>query len=76
MDHTLLESNINKKTKAIIPVSLFGQPANFDEINAIAKKYDLPVIEDAAQSFGAMYKGKNPVILQQLVAPHFFQLNL
>ena len=72
MDHTLLESNINKKTKAIIPVSLFGQPANFDEINAIAKKYDLPVIEDAAQSFGAMYKGKKSCNLTTIGCTSFF----
>ena len=72
MDHTLLESNINKKTKAIIPVSLFGQPANFDEINAIAKKYDLPVIEDAAQSFGATYKGKKSCNLTTIGCTSFF----
>ena len=72
MDHSLLEGNINKKTKAIIPVSLFGQPANFNEINAIAKKYDLPVIEDAAQSFGAMYNGKKSCNLTTIGCTSFF----
>jgi dTDP-4-amino-4,6-dideoxygalactose transaminase len=49
---------ITDKTKAIIAVSIFGQPCDFDRINAIAKKYNLVVIEDAAQSIGATYKGK------------------
>ena len=72
MDHTLLEAHINEKTKAIIPVSLFGQPANFDEINAMAKKYDLPVIEDAAQSFGATYQGKKSCNLTTIGCTSFF----
>lgn len=55
---SLIESAITDKTKAIMPVSLYGQCADFDEINAIAKQYKLPVIEDAAQSFGAHYKGR------------------
>ena len=49
---------ITKKTKAIIPVHLYGQPADMDEINLIAKKYDLKVLEDAAQSHGALYKNR------------------
>ena len=72
MDHSLLEGNINEKTKAILPVSLFGQPADFDEINVIAKKYDLPIIEDAAQSFGAMYKGKKSCNLTTIGCTSFF----
>ena len=56
---TLIEAKINTKTKAIIPVSLFGQVYDMDEINTLAKKYNLSVIEDAAQSFGATYKRKN-----------------
>lgn len=47
-----------KKPKAIIPVHLYGMPAKMDEILAVAKKYDIPVIEDAAESLGSTYKGK------------------
>jgi dTDP-4-amino-4,6-dideoxygalactose transaminase len=54
----LLESAITEKTKAIIAVHLYGQPANMDFIIAIAKKYNLKVIEDAAQAHGAKYMGK------------------
>ena len=50
LDPKRIEIAISRKTKAIIPVSLYGQPANFKEINLIAKKYDIPVIEDGAQS--------------------------
>ena len=53
MNPELLESAINENTKAIMPVSLFGQMADLDRIGKIAEKYELPVIEDAAQSFGA-----------------------
>ncbi|MEP2735222.1 MAG: DegT/DnrJ/EryC1/StrS family aminotransferase [Erythrobacter sp.] len=52
MDPALLEAAITPRTKAIIPVSLYGQPADFAAINAIAAKHNLPVIEDGAQSFG------------------------
>jgi dTDP-4-amino-4,6-dideoxygalactose transaminase len=57
MDPELLEAVITPKTKAIIPVHLFGHPADMDPINAIAREYNLIVIEDAAQAHGAMYKG-------------------
>lgn len=53
-----IEHKITSKTKAIIAVSLFGQPCDFYRINEIAKKHNLIVIEDAAQSIGATYKGK------------------
>lgn len=56
IDPTKIEAAITSKTKAIIPVSLYGQIANMDAINAIAKKHNLWVIEDAAQSYGATYK--------------------
>ncbi|MFH1613015.1 MAG: DegT/DnrJ/EryC1/StrS family aminotransferase [bacterium] len=58
MDPILLDKSITKKTKAIIPVHLYGQPADMDEINLIARKYKLKVVEDACQSHGAKYKGK------------------
>ena len=58
IDVTKIEKAITSKTKAIAPVSLYGQIADMDEINAIAKKHNLFVIEDSAQSYGASYKGK------------------
>ncbi|MFS4415423.1 DegT/DnrJ/EryC1/StrS family aminotransferase [Maribacter sp. 2307ULW6-5] len=57
IDPSLIEAAITENTKAIMPVSLYGQMAHMDEINRIAAKYGLAVIEDAAQSFGALYKG-------------------
>ncbi|OPJ61653.1 DegT/DnrJ/EryC1/StrS family aminotransferase [Clostridium oryzae] len=54
----LIERAVTSRTKAIIAVHLYGQPADIDEINSIAKKYDLKVIEDSAQAHGALYKGK------------------
>lgn len=54
-----IEKKINKKTKAIITVDLFGQPADYKRINEIARKHDLKVIEDSAQSIGAKYFGKS-----------------
>lgn len=58
IDPRKIESAITKKTKAIVPVHLFGQMADMDPIMAIAQKHDLKVIEDGAQSIGAEYKGK------------------
>lgn len=58
MDPTLLEAAITPRTKAIMPVHLYGQPADMDAINAIAKKHGLLVFEDACQAHGARYKGK------------------
>lgn len=72
LDPTLLEAAITPRTKAIIPVSLYGQPADFDTINAIAEKYGLPVIEDAAQSFGASYKGRKSCNLSTIACTSFF----
>jgi UDP-2-acetamido-2-deoxy-ribo-hexuluronate aminotransferase len=68
----LIEAAITPKTKAIMPVSLYGQPADMDEINAIAEKHQLPVIEDAAQSFGATYKGKRSCNLSTIGCTSFF----
>ncbi|WP_445495586.1 DegT/DnrJ/EryC1/StrS family aminotransferase [Photorhabdus sp. SF281] len=72
LDPALLEAAITPKTKAIIPVSLFGQCADFDEINAIAEKHNLTVIEDAAQSFGATYKGQRSCNLTTISCTSFF----
>ena len=69
---TLVEKAITPKTKAIIPVSLYGQCADFDAINAIAEKYGIPVIEDAAQSFGATYKGRKSCNLSTVACASFF----
>jgi len=60
------------KPKGIIPVDLFGQPADYDKINAVARRYGLFVLEDAAQSFGATYKGKRTGSLAEVAATSFF----
>ena len=67
-----LEAAITTRTKAIIPVSLYGQCADFDAINAIAEKHGIPVIEDGAQSFGASYKGKKSCNLTTIGCTSFF----
>jgi len=72
LDPALLEAAITPRTKAIIPVSLYGQCADFDAINTIAAKYELPVVEDAAQSFGATYKGKRSCNLTTIACTSFF----
>lgn len=72
LDPTMLEAAITPRTKAIIPVSLYGQCADFDTINAIAAKYSIPVIEDAAQSFGASYKGRRSCNLSTIACTSFF----
>ncbi|WP_425485308.1 DegT/DnrJ/EryC1/StrS family aminotransferase [Halomonas fontilapidosi] len=72
LDPTLLEAAITPRTKAIIPVSLYGQCADMDAINAIADKHGIPVIEDAAQSFGATYKGRKSCNLSTIATTSFF----
>lgn len=72
LDPQKLEAAITPKTKAIMPVSLYGQCADYDAINAIAGRYNLPVIEDAAQSFGATYKGKYSCGLTTIGCTSFF----
>ncbi len=72
LDVEKLEAAITPRTKAIIPVSLYGQCADFDAINAIAEKYNIPVIEDAAQSFGATYKGRKSCNLSTVACTSFF----
>ena len=72
LDPALLEAAITPRTKAIIPVSLYGQCADMDAINAIAARHGLPVIEDAAQSFGATYKGRKSCNLSTIACASFF----
>lgn len=72
LDPARLEAAITPRTKAIIPVSLYGQCADFDAINAIAAKHGIPVIEDAAQSFGASYKGRRSCNLSTIACTSFF----
>jgi UDP-2-acetamido-2-deoxy-ribo-hexuluronate aminotransferase len=72
LDPNLLEAAITPRTKAIIPVSLYGQCADYDAINAIAAKHGIPVIEDAAQSFGATYKGRKSCNLTTIACTSFF----
>lgn len=69
IDSSRIEEAITPKTKAIMPVSLYGQCADFDTINAIADKHGIAVIEDAAQSLGATYKGRQSCSLSTLVVP-------
>lgn len=63
---------ITPRTKAIIPVSLYGQPADYDAINAIAARHGIPVIEDGAQSFGASFKGRKSGNLTTIGCTSFF----
>ena len=72
IDPDLLESAITPHTKAILPVSLYGQCADYDAINEIAAKHGIPVIEDAAQSFGATYRGLHSCGLTEIAATSFF----
>lgn len=72
MDSNKLEAAITNKTKAIMPVGLYGQCGEHDVINDIAAKYGIPVIEDAAQSFGATYKGKYSCALSAIGCTSFF----
>ncbi len=72
IDPALIEAAITPRTKAIMPVSLYGQCADFERINAIARKHGLPVIEDGAQSFGAMYRGQRSCGLSEVGSTSFF----
>ena len=72
LDPALVEAAITPRTKAIVPVSLYGQCAEFDAINTIAAKHGIPVIEDAAQSFGATYKGRKSCNLSTIACASFF----
>jgi len=68
----LLEAAITPRTRAIIPVSLYGQPADFQAINPIAERHGLPVIEDGAQSFGAQHHGRRSGALSTIATTSFF----
>jgi UDP-2-acetamido-2-deoxy-ribo-hexuluronate aminotransferase len=72
LDARQIESKITPRTRAIMPVSLFGQTADMEHINSIAQRYGLAVIEDAAQSFGATYQGNKSCNLSTIGCTSFF----
>jgi UDP-2-acetamido-2-deoxy-ribo-hexuluronate aminotransferase len=72
MDPSKIEAAITPRTKAIMPVSLYGQCADFEAINAIACRHNLPVIEDGAQSFGATHHGRRSCGLSLIGSTSFF----
>ncbi|MPW26976.1 aminotransferase class I/II-fold pyridoxal phosphate-dependent enzyme [Alkalibaculum sp. M08DMB] len=72
IDSSKIEEKITSKTKAIMPVHIFGQACDMDEINRIAKKNNLKVIEDACQAVGAKYKGRNAGALGDIACFSFF----
>lgn len=72
MDPVSLAAAISPRTKAIVPVSLYGQCADYDAINKVASDHGIPVIEDAAQSFGATYKGRRSGSLTTIACSSFF----
>jgi UDP-2-acetamido-2-deoxy-ribo-hexuluronate aminotransferase len=72
IDASLLEGRITARTRAIVPVSLYGQVADMDEINDVAARFGIAVVEDAAQSLGASYKGRKSCNLSTLACTSFF----
>ena len=72
IDINQIEKKITPKTKAIMPVSIFGHPCEMDKINGLAKKYDLKIIEDAAESHGAEFRGVKVGNLADLTCFSFF----
>ncbi|QYF93515.1 DegT/DnrJ/EryC1/StrS family aminotransferase [Massilia sp. PAMC28688] len=72
LDPARLEEKITERTRAIMPVSLYGQCADMDAINAVAYRHGLTVIEDAAQSFGATYQGRKSCNLSRIGCTSFF----
>ncbi len=72
IDSSKIEEVITNRTKAIMPVSIFGQTSDMEVINKIAKKYHLKVIEDAAQSFGATYNSEKSCNLSDIGTTSFF----
>jgi UDP-2-acetamido-2-deoxy-ribo-hexuluronate aminotransferase len=72
IDPSLVEGLVTPRTRAIMPVSLYGQPADMEALNAIALRHGLAVVEDAAQSFGAVYRGKKSGNLSTIGCTSFF----
>ncbi|UPU38270.1 DegT/DnrJ/EryC1/StrS family aminotransferase [Geomonas paludis] len=72
LDPAKMEQAITPRTRAILPVSLYGQCADFDRINEVAKRHGLPVVEDACQSFGATYQGRPSCALSSIGCTSFF----
>jgi UDP-2-acetamido-2-deoxy-ribo-hexuluronate aminotransferase len=72
IDASAIDRAITPRTRAIMPVSLYGQPADMDEINALGERHGLSIIEDAAQSFGATYKGRRSGGLSTVGCTSFF----
>lgn len=72
LDPKEIEYAITPKTKMIIPVDLYGQCADYDAIQAIAKHYNIPVVADTAQSFGATYKGRQACSLGAIACTSFY----
>lgn len=72
IDVALIEAAITERTRAIIPVSLYGQPADMQEINALGERYGFAIIEDGAQSFGADYQGRKSCAASTVGCTSFF----
>jgi UDP-2-acetamido-2-deoxy-ribo-hexuluronate aminotransferase len=72
IDANLVEAKVTSRTRAIMPVSLYGQPADMDRLNDIGARHGIPVIEDAAQSFGATYRGRKSCNLSAIGCTSFF----
>lgn len=72
IDPTKIEEKITPRTKAIMPVHIFGQAADMDEINEIARRHNLKVIEDACQAVGAEYRGRKTGTLGDIACFSFF----
>ncbi|MDS4016039.1 MAG: DegT/DnrJ/EryC1/StrS family aminotransferase [Candidatus Accumulibacter sp.] len=72
IDAGLIEPAITDRTRAIMPVSLYGQPADMDAVNDIAERHGIAVVEDAAQSFGATYRGRRSCNLSTIGCTSFF----
>lgn len=72
MDPSLLEQRITPRTRAILPVHIYGHPVDMDRVNAIAEKYGLVVVEDAAEAHGALYRGRKAGSLSDIACFSFF----